>query len=88
MKVKTSKGNFQTKILIGADGPQSTVAHKSGLSLPENVLAGIQTTVKSKFDTDSVELWFGSEIAPDFFAWVVPENENWARVGLATEFNI
>jgi geranylgeranyl reductase family protein len=84
LKIKTSKGYFQTKLLIGADGPNSIVAHLSGLKLGENILVGLQNTVKSEFDTEAVELWFGNKISPDFFGWVIPENKNWARVGLGT----
>lgn len=87
IKIKTSEGMIESKILIGADGPHSTVAETSKLKLPENILVGVQSTIKSEFETDIVELWFGSEISPDFFGWVIPENENWARVGLASNKN-
>ena len=84
IEVKTTKDNFQTKILIGADGPNSTVANSAGIKLSDNVLIGIQVIVESHFDPNIVELWFGSKISPDFFGWVIPENENFARVGLAS----
>jgi len=87
IKVKTSKGNLKTKLLIGADGANSKVARLAGIKQPNNILFGIQATVDGNFDSDSVELWLGSSIAPDFFAWVIPENENRARVGLATDEN-
>ncbi|MCX6822006.1 MAG: NAD(P)/FAD-dependent oxidoreductase [Candidatus Aenigmarchaeota archaeon] len=84
LDVKTNKGNFQTKILIGCDGPNSTVARAAKIKLPDNVLTGIQVTAEYNFDPDKVELWFGSKICPDFFGWVIPENEKFARVGLAS----
>jgi len=84
IEVKTTKDNFQTKILIGADGPNSTVANSAGIKLPDNILIGIQVTVESHLNPNMVELWFGSKISPDFFGWVIPENENFARVGLAS----
>jgi digeranylgeranylglycerophospholipid reductase len=37
---------------------------------------------------DAVELWFSKEISPDFFGWIVPENKEWARVGVATSGNV
>jgi len=83
-KVKTNKKIYHSKILIGSDGANSLVRKYSKLDYPKNVLFGLQTTVKGNFDSKSVELWFGSSIAPDFFAWVVPENNHTARVGLAT----
>jgi len=87
IKIKTSNGVFESKFLIGADGPNSTVAHVSRIKLPKNVLAALQSTIKSEFETDTVELWFGSNVSPDFFGWVIPENEKWARVGLASKIN-
>ena len=83
----TSKGNYRTKLLVGADGPNSSVAKISGIKLPKNILSGVQVNVKSHFDPGTVELWFGSDIAHGLFAWVVPESSNAARVGLATDKN-
>jgi len=88
LKVKTNKGSYQTKLLIGADGPNSTVAKTSRIKLPDNRLTGVQTTIKSNYNSNTVELWFDSEISPEFFGWVIPENKNWARVGLATNKNV
>ncbi len=84
LRVKTKKGTFKTKLLVGADGPDSTVARVANIPLPDNLLVAVQRTVKSSYDSDAVELWFGSYVCPDFFCWVIPENEEWARIGLAT----
>lgn len=84
-KVLTSNGTFETKLLIGADGPYSSVAKKFGLKPPENQLFLVQVRAKGNFDPSVAELWFGSHIAPGSFGWVVPENENIARVGLMTK---
>lgn len=84
IEVKTSKGTYQTKILIGADGANSTVAQKANLPMPKNIFVGLQTTASGNFEQNA-ELWFGKSTAPNFFAWVVPENEEIARVGVATQ---
>jgi len=86
--VKTKKEILKSKILIGADGPNSTVAYNARIKLPDNILTGLQVRIKSKYKTDGVELWFSKEISSDFFGWVVPENEEWARVGIATSDNV
>lgn len=83
----TSGESYRTKILVGADGPNSMVAKKSGIKLPDNILFASQVHVKSEFESDTVELWFGSDIAPGLFAWVVPESSSEARVGLMTTEN-
>lgn len=83
----TTRGNIKTKILIGADGASSTVAKVAALLQPSKILFGLQATVKGNFEEDCVELWFGRKVAPNFFAWVVPESCDTARVGLATDKN-
>ncbi len=85
LEIKTNHGRFKAKLLVGADGPNSTVAKSAGLALPKEYVVGYQETIKHDFAENIVELWFGSSITPDFFAWVVPENEKWARVGLAAK---
>jgi geranylgeranyl reductase family protein len=84
--LQTGAGKMQTKILIGADGPLSTVATRSGLKRPANMMTGVQMTVKMKdhFDPDAVELFYGEDVSPDFFGWVVPLNDHIARIGMAT----
>lgn len=83
-KVMTTKGVFETEMLVGADGPNSTVAKIFGIKPPENQLFLVQVRAKGNFDSNVAELHFGSEIAPGNFAWVVPESSEIARVGLMT----
>jgi digeranylgeranylglycerophospholipid reductase len=86
-KVITTNGVFETEMLVGADGPNSTVAKVTGLKLPENQLFLVQVRARGNFDSTVVKLYFGSDIAPGNFAWVVPENEEVARVGLMSPTN-
>jgi digeranylgeranylglycerophospholipid reductase len=85
--VNTDAGKMQTKILVGADGPMSTVATRAGLMRPANMLTGVQVTVgmKDHFDPNAVVLFFGSNISPDFFGWVVPLSDKKARIGVAAK---
>ncbi len=85
--LKTSEGKMQTRILVGADGPISTVASKASLIRPSNILTGVQVTVDGNFDPNSVELHFDSNITPDLFGWVVPLSEKRARIGVAAKKN-
>ncbi|MCX8178382.1 MAG: NAD(P)/FAD-dependent oxidoreductase [Candidatus Aenigmarchaeota archaeon] len=85
LKIITTKGTYICKILVGADGPNSTVARTANIPLPKDYLIGYQETIRGDFSDNIVELWFGKNICPDFFAWVVPESDKWARVGLANK---
>ena len=84
--VRTDSNNSQkqieTKYLIGADGPNSTVAKSANLLGERKNWFGAQATIKGKFDPEMVELHLGS-ICPGFFGWLVPENDEIARFGLA-----
>lgn len=86
VRVKTNKEIIKTKMIIGADGPNSLVAGRAKINLPDNLLVGVQQTIKSDYISDTVELWLKQ--SPDFFAWVVPENEEWARIGIAAKNNV
>jgi len=84
LRVKTSAGNFETKMLVGADGPNSSVAKAANLKQPDNVLFLVQVRAKGHYNPGVAELWFGSDVAPGNFAWIVPESDSIARVGLMT----
>jgi len=85
--VFTNRGKFETKILVGADGPNSSVAKSTGIKLPNHLLFALQVNVESSFDPKTVELHFGSDVAASSFAWIVPESRKIARVGLMTTKN-
>ncbi len=84
VEVKTNKGLYSSDILVGADGSFSTVAKNFGLFQDSEYFIGYQSTIKGKFEKEKVEVWFGNNIAPNFFGWVIPINEYKARIGLAT----
>lgn len=71
-------------ILIGADGPNSSVAKSAGIYGKRRFWYGAQATLRGKFEKNVFEVYLGS-IAPNFFAWSVPENEYFTRIGLAVE---
>lgn len=85
VSVKTNKGKIESKLLVGADGPNSLVSKRAGLFRPSNRLAGIQATVDGEFESDAVELWFGNDVSPDFFGWLIPESATKARIGIASK---
>src|SRR3989344_512298 len=75
-------------IVIAADGPLSPTAKAYGLYHPqrENYF-GIQATVQGTFNPHSFQTYFGVEVCPELFAWIVPESSTTARVGIAMRKN-
>lgn len=84
--VVTSRGNhYSSKIIVGADGPNSIVARLVGLKQPETLLFGLQCVANGVFEQDVVELRFDPEFSKDAFAWIVPLSKSKARIGLLTQ---
>ncbi|MDO8661227.1 MAG: NAD(P)/FAD-dependent oxidoreductase, partial [Candidatus Woesearchaeota archaeon] len=69
-------------ILIGADGPRSAVANSTGIFGERKFYFGVQATATGDFIPDRFEVWFGN-VCPGFFAWLVPESDSVARIGIA-----
>lgn len=79
-EVTTSRGAFQGKVVVAADGPHSMVARAAGLHPPADLAAAITCDVEGAFDGDALEIYFG-RLAPGGYAWVIPK-EGMANVGL------
>jgi len=73
---------YATDILVGADGANSTVAKLLNPERKRNYCVGIQARVRGTFNSSAYKVYFDNNISPGFFAWVVPESETVARVGL------
>ena len=74
------------RLTVDAEGPSRRLARVTGLVETKRApLLGVNTEVSCEIDPAIVEVWFGREIAPGFFAWVIPTSKNQARVGLAAK---
>jgi digeranylgeranylglycerophospholipid reductase len=78
--VHTNRGVFEGKVVIGCDGPRSTVAQSSGLAWPVSAPA-MSATADGDFG-DATEMFFGN-LAPGGYAWIIPKS-HCANVGLGT----
>jgi len=81
-------GTVKADIIVDAEGVASHLIKGIGLQpLPtRRLLPALQYDLKGvNLDVDYVEIHVGREVAPHFFAWVIPLDENSARVGLACE---
>ncbi len=75
---------LKSKVVVGADGVNSRTRKIMGINTTaENFVHAYQVDAKGNFDPKYVQIFFG-DYAKDFFAWIVPENEERARVGLAS----
>lgn len=87
-KEKTNQINCS--LLIGADGPHSKIRETFRFPQPTEFLRGIGAEVKNiNLDPKFVEIFLGRNIAPGFFAWIIPINKEGseARIGLCIDGN-
>ena len=85
--VKLSKDGdeteIKTKLLIGCDGAHSWTRRHFKMGKPKELMIGFQTEVVGyKNRKRWLEMYSGSEIAPGFFAWVIPSGNDSCRIGL------
>lgn len=73
------------KLLIGADGAQSKVAQQLGVHRMNGTVFALAVEVKAKEETkDWVTVLVDKELAPGWFAWVIPLGDGRLRVGTGT----
>jgi digeranylgeranylglycerophospholipid reductase len=75
------RGVFSARSVVLATGFRPKLIRKLGLGKIRNFLVGAQAEIDAR-NIDETEIYFGQEIAPGSFAWVVPTSTNRAYVGL------
>lgn len=73
--------NKREEILVGADGPFSSVAKL--INVKNKFITGIQGRFKTELEKDTAEIYLGY----GEFAWIVPESKSIARIGLCSREN-
>jgi len=74
-----------TKLLIGADGAQSKVAKQLGVHRLHRTVLGLAAEVRAKEAAeDRVTVLVDRDVAPGWFAWVIPLADGRLRVGTGT----
>ncbi len=76
---------IKAKVVIGADGARSVVAKIAGLNVTKNFLNCVQIEGGYEIEEAFAEIFVGKTTAPGFFAWVIPIDENTARIGLCID---
>ena len=76
-----SKQVFYARAVILATGQDLRLHHKLGLGKFKHFAVGAQTEIDAE-NLDEVEVYFNQQLAPDFFAWLVPTYPGKALAGL------
>ncbi len=77
---------LDSRSLVLAAGFGSQLNRQLGLGEPADYVVGIQAMVKTE-GIDEVEVHLGRDVAPGFFAWLVPTKPGYALAGLMVRKN-
>ncbi len=83
--IETSKRKLKAKMLVGCDGPLSSVARSLGIK--NKNLYAIQIRIKANFDENEAVMFFDRRWK-ELFGWIVPERNSIYRIGMASSKNI
>ena len=84
--VKTINGAVESNVVINCAGSFSTLNSEAGLELPKKIIPAVQFEVTYPASkSDFVDIFVGSNVAPGFFAYIIPTGPKSVRVGLACE---
>jgi digeranylgeranylglycerophospholipid reductase len=87
VKMKTRSGveYARSRLIIGADGPRSTIAHSIGYNYPDEIRdmsQSLQYVMEGvDFDPSQPKMFFGHNVAPGGYAWVIPKEDGVANIG-------
>ncbi len=83
---KSKEQEISTKLAILAEGRFPKLNAQVNLSKPSHIIFASQIIVSGVKDLDPsfVELYQIQKYAPGFFAWIIPLNQEQAKVGLGT----
>lgn len=75
------RSSFEARVVVIATGFGSRLVDRLGLGKVGDFVMGVQAEVPAT-EVDEVEIYLGQEIAPGFFAWLVPTSPHRALAGL------
>ncbi|MFX1308623.1 MAG: hypothetical protein ACFE8C_02920 [Promethearchaeota archaeon] len=83
--IETTKRKIKTRMLIGCDGPLSSIAKTLGAK--KKNLYAIQIRIKESFNEQEAVMFFDQRWK-ELFGWIVPEGNALFRIGLACSKNV
>ena len=82
--ITTTHGEYGARVIVGTDGINSIVRKRIGARLPQ-IIGASQVIVKYENENiERVDIFVGKKIAPGFFGWIIPIDENFAKIGIAS----
>jgi len=88
VKVRTEEEQREIGSAMGVVATGFDLNPPKGVSTgPKDYLYGIQTEAKVKDIGNEIEIYFGREIVPGSFAWIVPTNNGLSKIGLIAKKN-
>jgi len=75
-------GEIRPQIIIGADGPLSSISRAMGNRVPEMGLCLEYEMADVQIDADAAEMYFSARFAPGGYAWIIPLGGDVANVGI------
>ncbi len=86
VSVVTGDGALEARALVLAAGFGTQLNRQLGLGEASDYVVGIQALVETD-GLDEVEVYLGRDVAPGFFAWLVPTQPGYALAGLLVRKN-
>ncbi|NHJ00555.1 MAG: NAD(P)/FAD-dependent oxidoreductase [Candidatus Heimdallarchaeota archaeon] len=83
LELITTQGNFQSKIVIGCDGPASHSVRMMGLSPPSKYVQAVEYKIDGVF-TDALDFYFNFNILKMHYGWVFPKKVH-TNVGVVVD---
>ncbi len=77
----------RARVLIDAEGSAPRLLGMLGIAIPRRHALGLQYQIRGVrgVEQDTPEMFFGEDVAPGFFAWLMPVGNDTCRVGLAVD---
>lgn len=85
IEVRTNKGFFRSKLLVGCDGANSIVAKYLGVN--REIISGLMMRENKKNYSNTAEIWVDKNLINNGFFWLIPRGKNIEYGALGRKIN-
>jgi digeranylgeranylglycerophospholipid reductase len=82
--LETKQGQFSSKIVIDASGPNALSSRRLGLNKPFSLINGLQYELEDVPQEGYLDFYLWPRLAPHGYLWMIPKEGGNANVGLVT----